>query len=80
MEAILKYNLDDFDDRKAHLRCIKSLDMAYVLFEFLRNSRKKIENREYSKDSDVFDGIEATYSEFYKLLEENGINIDELID
>ena len=80
MEAILKYNLDDFDDRKAHLRCIKSLDMACVLFEFLRNSRKKIENREYSKDSDVFDGIEATYSEFYKLLEENGINIDELID
>lgn len=80
MEAILKYNLDNFDDRKAHLRCIKSLDMACVLFEFLRDSRKKIENREYSKDSDVFDGIEATYSEFYKLLEENGINIDELID
>lgn len=80
MEAILKYNLDNFDDRKAHLRCIKSLDMTYVLFEFLRNSRKKIENREYSKDSDVFDGIEATYSEFYKLLEENNVNIDELID
>ena len=80
MEAILKYNLDNFDDRKAHLRCIKSLDMPCVLFEFLRNSRKKIENRGYSKDSDVFDGIEATYSEFYKLLEENGINIDELID
>lgn len=80
MEAILKYNLDDFDDRKAHLRCIKSLDIACVIFEFLRNSRKKIENREYSKDSDVFDGIEATYSEFYRLLEENNINIDELID
>ena len=74
MEAILKFNLDDFDDRKAHLRCIKSLDMACVIFEFLRNSRKKIENREDN------DGIEATYSEFYRLLEENNVNIDELID
>lgn len=73
MEAILKYNLDDFDDRKAHLRCIKSLDMACVIFEFLRNSRKKLRNEDKFTVDDVFD-------HFHTLLEENGINIDELID
>jgi Mg2+ and Co2+ transporter CorA len=73
MEAILKYNLDDFDDRKAHLRCIKSLDMACVIFEFLRNSRKKLRNEDKFTVDDVFD-------HFHTLLEENNINIDELID
>lgn len=78
MEAVLKFNMDDFDDQIAHLRCVKSSDMALVIWEFIRNSRKKLENREYSKDSDVFDGIEATYEEFYNLLEEHDINIDKL--
>jgi hypothetical protein len=78
MQAKLIFDLDNPDDRMAHLRCVKSLDMALVIWEFIRNSRKKLEDREYSKDSDVFDGIEATYEEFYNLLEEHGINIDKL--
>lgn len=33
MTATLSFNLDDFDDRMAHLRCVKALDMALLLFE-----------------------------------------------
>ena len=32
MKAILEFNLDDEDDRMAHLRCVKATDMAIVLF------------------------------------------------
>jgi hypothetical protein len=60
----------------AHLRCVKSLDMALVIWEFLRNSRKKLEDREFK---DGYEAIEATYEEFHNLLEEHDINIDKLV-
>jgi hypothetical protein len=80
MTAKLEFNLSDIDDRQAYLRCVKATDMASVLWKFTRNSRKKLENREYLKDSDVFDGIEATFEELFRLLEEQNINIDELVE
>lgn len=73
MKAIMEFDLDDFDDRKAHLRCTRSLDLACVIFEFTRNSRKKLRNEEKFTVDDVFD-------HFHELLEEQNINIDELID
>ena len=33
MKATLRFDLDDVDDRMAHLRCVKSLDMALLLWE-----------------------------------------------
>jgi hypothetical protein len=76
MEALLKFNMDNPDDQMAHLRCVKSLDMALVIWEFLRNSRKKLEDREFK---DGYEAIEATYEEFHNLLEEHDINIDKLV-
>lgn len=75
MQAKLIFDLDDSNDQMAHLRCIKSLDMALVIWEFVRNSRKKLENREF-KDS--CEAIDATYERLFELLEEYDINIDKL--
>jgi hypothetical protein len=75
MQAKLIFDLDNPDDQMAHLRCVKSLDMALVIWEFIRNSRKKLEDREFK---DGYEAIEATYEEFYNLLEEHDINIDKL--
>lgn len=33
MNAILKFDLDDPDDRYAHMRCVKALDMALTLHD-----------------------------------------------
>jgi len=33
MKAILRFNLDDFDDALSHNRCIQSLDMALALWK-----------------------------------------------
>lgn len=83
MKATLSYNLNDPDDRMAHLRAVKSLDMASALFDITRNLKNKIENRYADIDNtnnDVFDGIDAVFDEIYDILEDNNIDIDELIN
>lgn len=83
MKATLSYNLNDPDDRMAHLRAVKSLDMASALFDIARNLKKKIEHRYEDIDNtnnDVFDGIDAVFDEIYGILEDNNIDIDELIN
>jgi len=83
MKAKLQYDLNDPDDRMAHLRAVKSLDMASALFDITRNLRKKIQNRYEDIDNthnDVFDGIDAVFDEIYDILEDNNIDIDELIN
>ncbi len=42
MEAIIKFDMNEPDDIRSHLRCIKALDMACVLWE-IRNMRKELE-------------------------------------
>ena len=83
MKATLSYNLNDPDDRMAHLRAVKSLDMASALFDITRNLKRKIENRFENTDNtnnDVFDGIHEVFDEIYGILEDNNIDIDELIN
>jgi hypothetical protein len=83
MKATLSYNLNDPDDRMAHMRAVKSLDMASALFDITRNLKKKIEHRYEDIDNinnDVFDGIDAVFDEICNILESHNINIDELIN
>ena len=67
MKASLIFDLDDSEDRMAHLRCVKSDSMAFILQEVIYNLRKKCEN----DGGDVFEAIGD-------LMYDNGINIDEL--
>jgi hypothetical protein len=39
MTAILEFDLDNPDDKMAHLRCVTSLEMALVIFECLHNKQ-----------------------------------------
>jgi hypothetical protein len=83
MKATLSYNLNDPDDRMAHLRAVKSLDMASALFEITRNLKKRIEHRFENTDNtnnDVFDGIQEVFDGIYEILRDNSIDIDELIN
>jgi hypothetical protein len=69
MKAILEFNLEDPDDRISHLRCVRALDMACVLFE-IRNIPNKIKHREEVSVGEVLDLI-------YDCMED--LNLDELI-
>ena len=75
MIAILKFNLDDEDDAMAHFRCIKSLDLATMVFEFQRSLHNLIDT---SEDGQTINGnIIVGFLDDYML--KYGIDLDELI-
>ena len=79
MKGILKFDLNDQDDRMAFERCNKSLAMAMMLWELLHNSKKTIENFEHTEEDGYYDGIDAVYKRIWELMEEYNLNIDMLI-
>jgi hypothetical protein len=78
MKAKLKFNLEFPDERKAHMRCVKSTDMAIVLFDILYNAKKKIHHE--NESAAFVEGIDSTLNYIRELCEDRNINIDELLD
>lgn len=81
MKAILEFDLDSIDDRMAHLRCVKSTDMAIILFEINHNLKKKLEHRFEAQplERTEFDGLDEVFYEIKNLLDEHGVNLDDII-
>lgn len=77
MKAKLEFDLDNNEDNMAHFRCVKSLDMALVLFEIIYNLKKKAQ---YKYEAEGGNELEIAYDFIYELCEEHGINIDNLIN
>ena len=82
MKATLSYNLNDPDDRMAHMRAVKSLDMASALFEITRNLKKQVERRfeDETIEYDSFDVIQEVFDRIFEIMGDNNIDIDELIN
>ena len=78
MKAKLEFDLTDFDDRLEHLRCVKSMDLALVLWELRTNSYRTITNG-YGDDDSFVKGVDAVYERLEELLSEHDINIEKLI-
>jgi len=82
MKAVIEFDLNDRDDKYRFKRCGKSLEMAIVIFEFLYNTRKRIEQKldDGYKLDDSYATLELIYERFRELLEEQHIDIDDLIE
>ena len=78
MRAKLTFDLDDLDDKMAHERCIKSTDMALVLWEIMTNSYRGLTNG-YDEDDSYHKGVDAVYEKLRELMEEHDINPHNLI-
>jgi len=76
MKAILEFNIDEPDDREAHLRAVKALDMALVLEDIFQELRK---DWKYSDDEKLAEIADNYREKFYLLCEARGINLDELV-
>lgn len=76
MTATLRFNLNDQDDCMAHMRCVKSLDMALALWDFSGKLRMIVDTSEDGKwiDEDV------VWKAWNEILEERGINLNQLIN
>ncbi len=78
MKVKLTFDLDDFDDRLSHERCVKSLDMALVLWEVMTNSYRSLTNG-YDEDDAYHKGVDAVYDHLKELLYEHNVDVDKLI-
>lgn len=84
MKAILEFDLNDLDDRIAHDRACRSLDMALVIWHLIHNTKKEISIKiEKALDEDKNftpqDSLDLVYDEFYDLLREHGVDIGNLV-
>jgi molecular chaperone GrpE (heat shock protein) len=78
--ATLTFDLNDSDDVLAHLRAVKSLDMAMALWEIIHNTKKGLEWSMEEKEMDKYDALEMVYEKIHEILGEHNIKPDELIN
>ena len=83
-KAILEFDLNDSDDRMAHLRAVKSTDLALVIWEFEYNLRKRLEReleaKEYKNEEvNNYDVIDICMENVIKTIRDHTIDIDDLI-
>ena len=76
-KAILEFNLDESDDRDAHMRAVKSLDMALALWEMDQYLRAECKYGELSDDA--YAATEKAREKLREILNENNLTFDELI-
>ena len=79
-KATLEYDLSDPDDVMAHLRAVKSLDMAMALWDIVHNTKKGLEWSMEGKEIDKYDALELVYQKIHEILDDHNINTDELIN
>lgn len=79
-KAILEFDLNDHDDNMAHLRCVKSTDMAIVLFQLTSNLKKQILNEIEHKELKDWEAVHLVFEKIHDLVNDYGINIDDLVE
>lgn len=80
-KATIEYDLDEVDDRDAHMRAVKSLDMAITLWEIDQHLRSELKygTREGELSDEAYKAIERTREKLREIMDENNLNFDELI-
>ena len=78
MKAKLEYDLDNPDDKIAHMRCVKATDMALMLWDIKQKIRSKLKYDEKLSEAE-FHQWEIMQDEFYSIADDYGINLDLLL-
>jgi hypothetical protein len=76
-KAILEFDLTDSDDRMEHFRAVKSADLALALFDILNRTIRKTFETEI--DSEGYEKEFIDVQEILQVLDNRGINLDEVI-
>ena len=82
-KATLEFDLNDFDDKMAHKRAVKSTDLALALWEIEMNLRKKLERGLEAKemkneDVEVYDVIDMCMENILDTIRDHNIDIEDL--
>lgn len=79
MKAQLTFDLDDYDEKIEHLKCIQASDLCSAVWHFLNNTRAELTNNALNQKLDIDDAVHLVYGTFWEILEERNIDIDKLI-
>lgn len=79
MKAILEFNLDEQDDRVAHLRAVKALDMAIALWDMEEYLRRQTKYASDLMPIEVYKNLEEVRDKFREIMSERSLDIDELL-
>ena len=79
MKAELTFNLDDYDDKIEHSRCVQATELCSAIHEFIYNTKKSLKNEAEAKNLDAYSAINSVYEKFWDILKEHNLDIDKLI-
>jgi hypothetical protein len=79
MKAILEFDLNDNEDQAAHLRAIKSLDMALTLWDMEQYLRSETKYAPDSMSSEVYGKLQDVRLKLGEIMSKHSIDIDELL-
>ena len=77
--ATMIFDLSDMDDRLEHLRCVKSKDMAMMLWELDTNAYRKFTKYNDRQEAAYQEGIEEVFEYIRDLFKEHHVDPDKLI-
>ena len=78
MKAILEFDLNEHDDQVAHLRAIKALDMALVLWDMDQYLRGLIKHGDL--DDKVYDALEVARDKLYEIMNSHDDLISQIVN
>ena len=78
MIAKLEFDLDEPSDRAAHMRCVKSLDMALALLDMGNGLRTALKYGAFS--TEVYKALEDVQTRFLATLDGHNLDIDEMVE
>lgn len=79
MKAILEFDLNEPDDVVAHKRAVKALDLCLALWDVDQYLRAQTKYAPDSMHEDVFIALSKAREEFYDIMNEHSVSLDELL-
>ena len=78
-KAILEFDLNEQDDIVAHKRAVKALDLCLALWDVDQYLRAQTKYAPDSMPEDVFIALSKAREEFYDIMNEHSVSLDELL-
>lgn len=79
-KGILEFDLNEQDEVMAHKRCVKSLDLALVLWDMDAYLRAETKYAPDSMSSEVYGALQDARNKLHEIMRQHSIDLDELIN
>ena len=77
MKAILEFDLNEQDDKEAHLRATLSLDMALAIWDMEQEFRGRLKHGQLGEVE--YKVTEDLRNSFYQILNKHGVDLDKMM-